>query len=68
VEKRTAIAAVYPEPFDPAVHPYLDVTRLFIECGLPVPQVYEADGAAGVIVQEDLGDEQLFKVFETANR
>ena len=62
----TAIAAVYPEPFDPEVHPYLDVTRLFIECGLPVPQVYEADGAAGVIVQEDLGDEQLFKVFETA--
>ena len=62
----TAIAAVYPEPFDPEVHPYLDVTRLFIECGLPVPEVYEADGAAGVIVQEDLGDEQLFKVFETA--
>jgi len=61
-----AIAAVYPEPFDAIVHPYLDVTRLFIECGLPVPEVYEADGVAGIIVQEDLGDEQLFKVFETA--
>ena len=61
-----AIAAVYPEPFDAAVHPYLDVTRLFVECGLPVPEVYEAEGDAGVIVQEDLGDEQLCKVFETA--
>src|SRR5918911_319316 len=30
-KKRTAVAAVYPEPFDPNFHPYLDVTRLFLE-------------------------------------
>ena len=62
----TAVAAVYPEPFDPEVHPYLDVTRLFLECGLPVPLVHDVDGALGIIVQEDLGDRQLFQVFETA--
>ncbi len=62
-----AVAAVYPEPFDPAVHPYLDITRLFLESGLPVPGVHDVDGAAGIIVQEDLGDRQLFQVFEAAS-
>src|SRR5260370_35185825 len=46
-EKGSAVAAVYPEPFDPQVHPYLDVTRLFLECGLPVPEVYDVDGETG---------------------
>ena len=63
-KKRTAIAAVYAEPFDPEVHPYLDVTRLFLACDLPVPETYTVDGAAGIIVQEDLGDRQLFQVYE----
>jgi N-acetylmuramate 1-kinase len=63
-EKGTAVAAVYPEAFNPEVQPYLDVTRLFLECGLPVPQVYDADGEAGIITQEDLGDRQLCAVFE----
>src|SRR5689334_21201462 len=63
-KKRTAIAAVYAEPFDPEVHPYLDVTRLFLACDIPVPEIYEVDGAAGIIVQEDLGDRQLFQVYE----
>lgn len=63
-EKGTAVAAVYPEPFDPAVHPYLDVTRLFVESNLPVPEVYDVDGSAGIIVQEDLGSRQLCQVFE----
>jgi aminoglycoside/choline kinase family phosphotransferase len=65
-ERGTAIAAVYPEAFDPEVHPYLDVTRLFLGCGLPVPEVYDADGANGIIVQQDLGDNQLCQVFEGA--
>src|SRR6185369_10813873 len=63
-KKRTAIAAVYAEPFDPEVQPYLDVTRLFLACDLPVPEIYTVDGAAGIIVQEDLGDRQLFQVYE----
>jgi len=63
-KKRTAVAAVYPEPFDPEFHPYLDVTRLFLECEIPVPEIYAVDGAAGIIVQEDLGDRQLFHIYE----
>jgi aminoglycoside/choline kinase family phosphotransferase len=63
-KKRTAIAAVYAEPFDPEFHPYLDVTRLFLDCDIPVPEIYEVDGNAGIIVQEDLGDRQLFQVYE----
>ena len=63
-KKRTAIAAVYAEPFDPEFHPYLDITRLFLDCEIPVPEIYEVDGAAGIIVQEDLGDRQLFQFYE----
>ena len=63
-KKRTAVAAVYPEAFDPEFHPYLDVTRLFLDCGIPVPEIYAVDGNAGIIVQEDLGDQQLFHVYE----
>jgi aminoglycoside/choline kinase family phosphotransferase len=61
-----AVAAIYPEPFDPDFHPYLDVTRLFLESGIPVPEIYAVDGQSGVIVQEDLGDRQLFRVYEEA--
>jgi aminoglycoside/choline kinase family phosphotransferase len=65
-KRGTAVAAVYPEPFDETVQPYLDVTRLFLECKLPVPEVFEVDGSLGIIIQEDLGDNQLCRVFETA--
>jgi aminoglycoside/choline kinase family phosphotransferase len=64
-KKRSAVAAVYAEPFDPEFHPYLDVTRLFLECDLPVPEIYAVDGAAGIIVQEDLGDQQLFQIYDS---
>src|ERR1041385_6928254 len=47
----TAVAAVYPEAFDETVQPYLDVTRLFLECKLPVPEIYDVDGGVRVIVQ-----------------
>jgi aminoglycoside/choline kinase family phosphotransferase len=63
-KKRTAVAAVYPEPFDPEFHPYLDVTRLFLDCEIPVPEIYAVDGKGGIIVQEDLGDRQLFHLFD----
>jgi hypothetical protein len=65
--KGTAVAAVYPEPFDASVHPYLDVTRLFLDCNLPVPEVLDVDGDAGIIVQEDLGSRQLGQVFEAVS-
>jgi len=61
-----AIAAVYPEPFDPEFHPYLDVSRLFAANEIPVPQIYAVDGSRGIIVQEDLSDRKLLAVYETA--
>ncbi|HEX5708479.1 MAG TPA: phosphotransferase [Pyrinomonadaceae bacterium] len=64
-KRTTAIAAVYPEPFDPEIHPFLDVTRLFTEAKIPVPAVLDVDALSGIIVQEDLGDNQLRRVFET---
>lgn len=67
-QKGRAVAAVYPEPFDPEFHPYLDVTRLFAQNALPVPEIYAVDGDSGIIVQEDLGDRQLFGVFEDTPR
>lgn len=66
-KRKTAIAAVYPEPFDPHFHPYLDVTRLFLESKLPVPEIFEVDAESGIIVQEDLGDRQLRLVYESAS-
>jgi aminoglycoside/choline kinase family phosphotransferase len=63
-QKGTAVAAVYREAFDPSVQPYLDVTSLFLESNLPVPEVLDVDGNAGIIVQEDLGSRQLGQVFE----
>jgi N-acetylmuramate 1-kinase len=66
-KKGTAVAAVYPEPFDADVHPYLDVTRLFLEAGIPVPTIYAIDGDQGIILQEDLGDQQLSRFFESAS-
>ena len=66
-KRGSAVAAAYPEPFDAGVHPYLDVTRLFLECGLPVPAVHDVNGDEGIIVQEDLGDRQLFQVLEAAS-
>ncbi len=55
----TAVVCVYPEGFDPATQPYLDITKLFHEGGLPVAEIYDFDGDAGIIVQEDLGDRVL---------
>lgn len=65
-KSNTAVAAVYPEPFDAEIHPYLDVTRLFIDAGIPVPQIYAIDGEQGIILQEDLGDQQLSRFYESA--
>ena len=53
---KSAIACVYPEPFEEAARTYLDVTTLFLVGGLPVAEILDFDGKHGVIIQEDLGD------------
>lgn len=63
---RSAIACVYPEPFNAREQSYLDVTRLFLESGLPVAEIYDFDESAGVIVQEDLGDRILRSALDQA--
>lgn len=62
---KSAVAAVYPEAFDPEVNPFLDVSRLFLEAGIPIPEIYEVDGLSGIIIQEDLGDNQLARLSPT---
>jgi N-acetylmuramate 1-kinase len=66
-KRGAAIACVYPEPFDPEFHPFLDITRLFTEAALPVPEIFAVDGTTGIIIQEDLGDRQLRRVFEASS-
>lgn len=64
---KTAVAAVYPNPFDPDEQTFLDITRLLQKASLPVPEILDIDGDEGVIVQEDLGDRQLHGLIQTAN-
>lgn len=64
---RTAIVCVYPEPFVASEQTYLDVTRLFLESGLPVAEIYDFDETTGVIVQEDLGDRILRPTLDRAD-
>ena len=63
-----AVAAVYPEPFTTATQPFLDVTGLFVEAGLPVPEIYAVDERRGLIIQEDCGDCQLYNFYQNASR
>lgn len=67
-DQQTAIVAAYAEPFNSEIHPYIDVTNLFLKANLPVPLIYHVDGAQGLIVQEDLGDRQLFGALQTETR
>jgi aminoglycoside/choline kinase family phosphotransferase len=63
----TAIACLYPESFIKEEHNYLDVTRLFSNCNLPVAKILTFDGEQGVIVLEDLGDLILRDVLGKSN-
>lgn len=66
-KNRTAIACVYPEPFQAHEQTYLDVTNLFRRGGLPVAEIYDFSGELGVIVQEDFGDTILRAVLTDAD-
>ncbi len=55
----TAIACVYPEAFSAAEHSYIDVTELFLKCGLPVAKIYAVREDLGLMILEDFGDRIL---------
>lgn len=64
----SAIACVYPEPFNAPEQSYLDVTNLFVKADLPVARIIDFDESLGVIVQEDLGDRVLRDVLVEADQ
>jgi N-acetylmuramate 1-kinase len=56
---RSLVAALYPEGFDPARMPFLEIRDLLGAYGLAVPEILGVDGGRGVVLQEDLGDTTL---------
>src|SRR5208283_3578315 len=46
---------------------FLEFSRHFRRCNLPVPEIYAEDMAHGAYLEEDLGDTTLFE-FLSANR
>ncbi|MDQ3801992.1 MAG: phosphotransferase [Acidobacteriota bacterium] len=66
-QNQPAIACIYGETFVAAEHNYLDVTKLFLESGLPVAEIYAFDEASGIIILEDFGDRILRDVLQKAD-
>ena len=61
------VLALYPEPFVPEELSYLTVRALFESYGLPVPATVDADGARGIVLQQDLGDLTLQELLKTTH-
>ena len=53
------IVCIYPEAFDASEQSYLDVTKLFLDNGLPVANIKDFDESLGAIMIEDFGDRIL---------
>lgn len=47
---------------------FLSFSRSFREAGLSVPEIYRADEAEGVYIEEDLGDTTLFSALSSARK
>ncbi len=62
---RTAIGVVNPDALENRA--FLEFSRHFRTCGLPVPEIYAVDLDRGMYLEEDLGDTTLFQ-FLTVNR
>lgn len=54
----TAVGVFGPEPEENRA--FLSYSRSLRSAGLPVPEIYAADEAAGIYLEEDLGDVTLF--------
>jgi len=62
---RTAVGVVNPDVRENRA--FLEFSRHFRTCGLPVPQIYAVDLDRGMYLEQDLGDTTLFQ-FLTVNR
>ena len=60
----TLIGAFGPDPDENRA--FLSFSRAFRSIGLPVPEIHAADEAAGVWLEEDLGETSLFDFLEQA--
>lgn len=60
------IMAAYPEPFNPARFTYKEIYDLLQEVGVPVPEILQMDGALGIVLQEDLGNDSLQKILRSS--
>ena len=62
----TAIGAIGPDRDENRA--FLSFSRSFHSIGLPVPEIYGADEDAGVWLEEDLGETQLFDALSEARQ
>jgi len=62
---RTAVGVVNPDVRENRA--FLEFSRHFRTCGLPVPEIYAVDLDRGMYLEQDLGDTTLFQ-FLTVNR
>lgn len=62
----TAIGVIGPDAEENRA--FLSFSRSFRAAGLPVPQIYAVDEAAGMYLEEDLGDTTLFDALAEARR
>jgi aminoglycoside/choline kinase family phosphotransferase len=63
----TVVLALYPESFDPEELSFAVVRSLIAGYGLPVPEIHDHDGARGILLLQDLGDETLQQTLRTAS-
>ena len=61
---RTAIGVVNPDRRENRA--FLEFSRHFRACGLPVPEIYAEDLDRGIYLEEDLGDTTLFQYLTAA--
>jgi hypothetical protein len=65
--KGSLVLALLPGPFEPDSLPFLNVSRLFERIPVRVPRVETVSGELGILLLEDLGNELLQGVVETAS-
>jgi len=53
---RNYVVARYPEPINAPTHPTCQITKLFLQADLPVPQILDVREREGLMLLEDLGD------------
>jgi aminoglycoside/choline kinase family phosphotransferase len=58
-EAESFVLAVYPEPFDAARLPFLNVAQLFAAMPVPIPRVRDVAADLGIVALDDLGDVTL---------